>query len=88
MDGHKVSTITSFSENPNFGKCLVFSITPTKLSLSGRQVENTLASYTLVNQVSVGLFSVTESNWHEAASILLNSHLPKHASSSQIACDL
>lgn len=36
-DGHKVSMVTSFSENPNFGKCLSFSTTPTKLSLSGRQ---------------------------------------------------
>lgn len=37
VDGHKVSMIISFSENPNFGKCLVFSTTLTKLSLSGRQ---------------------------------------------------
>lgn len=75
--GYKVSTITSFSEDPNFGKRLFFSTTPTKLSLSGRQIENTLATYMLLNQMSMGLFSVTEFNWHGAAYI----HTPKFSSS-------
>lgn len=75
--GHKVSTTTSFSEDPKFGKCLVFSATPTKLSLSGTQIENTLATSILLNQMSVGLFSVTESNWHGAA----YNYTPKFSSS-------
>lgn len=75
--GHKVSTIISFSEDPDFGKCLAFSTTPSKLSLSGRQIENTLATSVLLNHTSVGLFSVTESNWHGAAYI----HTPKFSSS-------
>lgn len=88
--GHEVSRITSFSEDPNFEECLVFSTTPTRLSPSGRQIESTLATHILLNQMSVGLFSVTESNWHGAAYI----HTPKillfqkHAGGSQIACDL
>lgn len=62
-----VSTITSFSEDPNSVRCLLFSTTPTKLSISRRQIENMLATSMLLNQMSVELFSVTESNWHGAA---------------------